>query len=143
MISYFICTDIEKNTSQVLAKEKVSHFEWLTDEKLVVWSRNLGTNLSKLRFNKFIEEKIISNIKKILNLTTTGFKSRILSTSYHLIDLKTPNKLTKLNDKLLTEDGHPQLSPNNRYLITDTYADKEKYQKLILYDLKKKNLYFR
>lgn len=141
LISYFICTDIEKNTSQVLAKEKVSHFEWLTDEKLVVWSRNLGTNLSKLRFNKFIEEKIISNIKKILNLTTTGFKSRILSTSYHLIDLKTPNKLTKLNDKLLTEDGHPQLSPNNRYLITDTYADKEKYQKLILYDLKKKKIY--
>ena len=76
-----------------------------------------------------------------MNLVTPNFKSRILSTSYHLIDLKTPNKLTKLNDKLLTEDGHPQLSPNNRYLITDTYADKEKYQKLILYDLKKKKIY--
>ncbi len=141
LISYFICTDIENNISQVLAKEKVSHFEWLSDEKIVVWSRNLNSNLTKLRFNSFIEKTIISNIKKILNLTTRNFKSRILSTNYHLIDLKNPLKLTKLDENLLKEDGHPQLSPNKRYLITDTYANNEKYQKLLLYDLKKKEIY--
>ena len=141
LISYFICTDIENNISQVLAKEKVSHFEWLSDEKIVVWSRNLNSNLTKLRFNSFIEKTIISNIKKILNLTTRNFKSRILSTNYHLIDLKNPLKLTKLDENLLKEDGHPQLSPNERYLITDTYANKKKYQKLLLYDLYKKEIY--
>ena len=63
---------------------------------------------------------LISNIKKILNLTTTNFKSKILSTNYHLIDLHKPEISTKLDENLLKEDGHPQLSPNERYLITDT-----------------------
>lgn len=141
LISYFICTDIENNISRVLAREKASHFEWINDEKLVVWSRNLNSNLTKLRFNSFIEKFLISNIKKILNLTTTNFKSKILSTNYHLIDLQKPEISTKLDENLLKEDGHPQLSPNERYLITDTYANKKKYQKLLLYDLYKKEIY--
>jgi len=58
-----------------------------------------------------------------------------------LIDLQNPKKLTKLNENLLKEDGHPQISPNQKYLITDTYANKEKYHKLLLYDLTKSNIY--
>ena len=140
LISYFIYTDIKQNKSRVLASEKVSHFEWLNDEELIVWSRNLNSKLTKLRFNSFIEKKIISNIKKILNLMSVNIRSKILSTNYHLISLKNPDKITKLDKDLLREDGHPQLSPNKRYLITDTYANKKKYQKLLLYDLEKKRI---
>tara|TARA_Y100000746_G_scaffold219130_1_gene216294 strand:- start:242 stop:1513 length:1272 start_codon:yes stop_codon:yes gene_type:complete len=141
LISYFICTDIENNSSQVLAREQVSHFEWINDEQLVVWCRNLNPKLTKLRLNSFIERKIISNIKKILNLTTSSFKSKILSTNYYLIDLQKSKTITKLNDNLLKEDGHPQVSPNKRYLITDTYANNKKYQKLLLYDFKKNDVH--
>jgi len=141
LISYFICTNIENGTSQVLAKEYVSHFEWINDEKIVVWCRNLNERLTKLRFNSFIEKKIILNIKKILNLASTNWKTKILSKHYYLIDLQNPKKLTKLNENLLKEDGHPQISPNQKYLITDTYANKEKYHKLLLYDLTKSNIY--
>ena len=70
-----------------------------------------------------------------------SFKSKILSTSYHLIDLKNLKKITKLSKDLLNEDGHPQISPNKRFLITDTYANNHKYQKLLLYDLKKNEVY--
>ena len=141
LISYFIVTNIKDGKSQVLARERVTHFEWINNEKLVVWCRNLNSNLQKLRSNNFIEKKIISNIKKILNLTTLSLRAKILSTHYHVVDLKMPNKLVKLGGSLLTEDGHPQVSPNGKYLITDTYANKNGYQKLLLYDLLKNQIY--
>ena len=43
------------------------------------------------------------------------------------------NKLIKLDENNLTEDGHPQISKNGKFLITDTYANKIGYQKLLLY----------
>ena len=141
LITYLICTDIESKISQVLARERVSHFEWLNNEKLVVWCRNLNSKLVNLRFNHFIETTIISFAKKLLNFTRKEFKTKILSTHYHVIDLKNPNEMVKLDEKLLTEDGHPQISSDGKYLITDTYSNENGYQKLLLYDLNKKKLY--
>tara|TARA_B100000965_G_C19565940_1_gene746826 strand:- start:147 stop:1415 length:1269 start_codon:yes stop_codon:yes gene_type:complete len=141
LITYLICTDIKSKNSKVLARERVSHFEWLNNDKLVVWCRNLNSTLTNLRFNKFVEKIVISNVKKLLNFTKKKYKTKILSTHYHVIDLKNPNKLIKLNEKLLTEDGHPQISPNGRYLITDTYENENGTQKLLLYDLIDKKLY--
>ena len=37
---------------------------------------------------------------------------------------------------ILTEDGHPSLSPDGRWLITDTYPDARQKQKLILVDMR-------
>ena len=141
LITYLICTDIKSQDSQVLARERVSHFEWIDNDKIVVWCRNLSPKLTKLRFNKYIEKILISNIKKLLNFTKKKFKTKILATHYYVINLKDSNKLEKLNEKLLTEDGHPQISPNGKYLITDTYENENGYQKLLLYDLIKKKLY--
>ena len=36
----FICTDLNKNTHTLLAREKVSHFEWIDNDTIVVWCRN-------------------------------------------------------------------------------------------------------
>ena len=55
LISYFICTDINKNKSTVLAKERVSHFEWIDNDNIIVWSRNLPNQLQKVRLNKYFE----------------------------------------------------------------------------------------
>jgi len=49
--------------------------------------------------------------------------------------------MIKINNDLLNEDGHPQISPNNRFLITDTYANNKGYMKLILFDLLKSKSY--
>lgn len=40
-----------------------------------------------------------------------------------------------VGEGLLTRDGHPSVSPDGRWLLTDTYADPEKKQSLILYNL--------
>ena len=44
----------------------------------------------------------------------------LVSTNWLLINLNNPNKVTKLDKDILTEDGHPQISENGKYLITDT-----------------------
>ena len=137
LISYFICTYIDGSKKQLLASEKVSHFEWINNEKIVVWCRNLSPHFQKLRFNSFLEKYFVTYLKKVVNKLKPSLKAKMLSTHYHLIDLKNPNKITKLDEKILTEDGHPQISEDGKYLITDTYPNKAGYQKLMLYDLEK------
>ena len=37
---------------------------------------------------------------------------------------------------VLTEDGHPSLSPTGRWVVTDTYQDRWRYRILLIYDLR-------
>ena len=39
-----------------------------------------------------------------------------------------------VGEKHFTSDGHPQFSPDGRYILTDTYPDRFRRQHLILYD---------
>ena len=110
LISYFICTYIDGSKNQLLASEKVSHFEWINNEKIVVWCRTLSPHFQKLRFNSFLEKYFVTYLKKVVNKLKPSLKTKILSTHYHLIDLKNPNKITKLDENILTEDGLPQIS---------------------------------
>jgi hypothetical protein len=142
LISYFICTDLNKDTHTLLAREKVSHFEWVDNDTIVVWCRNLSPKYEKIRFNKYLEKYFVSSIKKILKLLKPGIQQKLISTHYHMIKLDNPYKLIKLDENNLTEDGHPQVSKNGRFLITDTYANKIGYQKLLLYDLIKNKTHF-
>ena len=141
LISYLICTDLKKRENIILAKEKVSHFEWTSNNEIIVWCRNLNSKLINLRTNSFVEKNIFPILKKILNFSNMKTKNRILSNAYYSINVKKPSNKIKLNDDLLNEDGHPQISPNNRFLITDTYANHNGYMKLILFDLLKSKSY--
>jgi Tol biopolymer transport system component len=37
-------------------------------------------------------------------------------------------------------DGHPSVSPDGRYLVTDTYPDRRRQQSLLLFDLQTQEL---
>lgn len=141
LISYLICSDIEEGKNIVLAREKVSHFEWLNDKEIIVWCRNLNKKIINLRNNSFLEKKIFPPIRKILAFSKINFKNKILTNDYHLINIEKPLKLIKLDNKLLNEDGHPQISPNKNFLITDTYANSKGYMKLLLLNINTKKVY--
>ncbi|MDZ7799156.1 MAG: hypothetical protein U5L76_06180 [Patescibacteria group bacterium] len=47
------------------------------------------------------------------------------------------NKKGVLGENKLNEDGHPTFFSKNKKMITDTYADKQGYQHLLIYDFKK------
>tara|TARA_B100001093_G_scaffold372912_1_gene357908 strand:- start:1882 stop:3159 length:1278 start_codon:yes stop_codon:yes gene_type:complete len=141
LISYLICTDLNNGENVILAREKVSHFEWISNNEIIVWCRNLNPKIIKLRTNGFLEKNIFPTLRKIINFSSMKMKNRILSNSYYSINVKKPSNMIKINNDLLNEDGHPQISPNNRFLITDTYANNKGYMKLILFDLLKSKSY--
>ena len=141
LISYLISTDIEKNTNTIIAREKVSHFEWISENEIIVWCRNLNNKITNLRNNSFLEKNVFPVIKKFLSFSKASFKNKILSNYYYIINVDNPSNPKKITNKLLNEDGHPQISPNKRFLITDTYADKNGYLKLFLLDLKTDQVY--
>lgn len=136
LISYLICTDLSSKKNKIISKERVSHFEWINSDKIVVWSRILNNKLQSMRNNDFLEKFIVLKLKKIINKLHPNIKKKLLNTHYHLIDVNNDNY--KILDKEnLTEDGHPQISSNGKYLITDTYPNKEGFQKLLLYSIKR------
>ena len=141
LISHLICTNLNNGEHVVLAREKVSHFEWIDNNEIIVWCRNLNSKIINLRKNSFLEKNIFPSLRKILNFSNKRIKNKIMSNSYYSIDVKKPSSIKKINDNLLNEDGHPQISPNRRFLITDTYANNKGYMKLILFDILKKNSY--
>ena len=137
LISYLICTDLNNKISKVLAREKVSHFEWLDSDNIVVWCRGKLSKIEKMRFSNFTEKFFISNAKKILNFLSPNIRQNISSTHYYIFDVSDEKKIGFLDKKNLTEDGHPQISSNGKFVITDTYANKKGFQKLLLHEIAK------
>lgn len=54
---------------------------------------------------------------------------------YYLLNDKS-DEISILGEGKLNVDGHPSYSPDGRYIITDTYPDFKRKQKLLLYDTK-------
>ncbi|MDC3175238.1 hypothetical protein OA845_01825 [Candidatus Pelagibacter sp.] len=140
LISYLILCDVKNQSNKVIIQEKVSHFEWINDEDIIVWSRKINTKISNLRSSKFFEKFLFENLKKLLNIFPVSFKSKILTNSYYQINTNNAYKSFKV-EGILNEDGHPQLSPNKRFIIYDTYSNTKNFQKLLLYDLLTKKNY--
>ena len=137
LISFLICTNLSNLKSKVIARERVSHFEWINDDSLIVWSRNLNKSLQKLRFNKYLEQYIVLFAKKIIKKLKPNIQKQLLSTHFHLIDLNNDKNIKIIDKDVLIEDGHPQISNCRRFLINDTYPNSAGYQKLMIYDIKK------
>ena len=137
LISYLISTSISNLKSEVVARERVSHFEWVNNDTLIVWTRNLNKTLQKLRINIYMEKYIVSFAKKIIKSFNSNIQTKLLSTHFYLINLNDKNNAKILDKDILTEDGHPQISNCGRFLVNDTYPDKDNYQKLMIYDIKK------
>jgi len=51
---------------------------------------------------------------------------------FHLVDVDT-NETTVVGEGVLTRDGHCNYSPDRRWILNDTYPDRERMQTLMLY----------
>ncbi len=57
-----------------------------------------------------------------------------LGNHYYCIDILT-KKVSVVGEKQLKEDGHPSISNNEEWLLTDTYPDKSRMSSLLLFNL--------
>ena len=132
-----------------------SHFAWNGDESFAIYS---------YRFNN--HQKVISSIKEIKDNSKNSFKTvscKGAKSLFHLLPSSLRDELNYLrkgqtsyyqyykldehNKFILCEnwknrvfeiDGHPSFTSNGEYMITDTYPNRKKMQKLIVFDIKTK-----
>lgn len=111
-----------------------SHFFWKNDKELFGWgsiSEKFGEIRKDTKKSKIILKKILPLYRKFV---PRFIRKKILPANYFI--LKDQEKIAQ-KLKIYYEDGHGTWI-KNRFLITDTYANKKHFRKIILYDLKSK-----
>ena len=129
----------------------INHVTYCPDENYVMfihrWQEHGGTFTSRLLlFNKkehslsiVLDNGHVSHYcwktdRELLIYATNGRREK----GYMLVDIYSGT--TELLTGLPIEDGHPSYSNERRWILTDTYPDRRRYQYLFLFDTKEKQL---
>lgn len=124
--------------------ERFSHLGWIDDNRYVLYTNTLSPMQKKIqsvwveknpnkgspRFYVRIYRKYFKHLmpRKII-------KSIPKSPSFYALTKDRQGVLTKINPWPGNMDGHPSFTKNGKFMLTDTYADKDGYRHLLLYDL--------
>ena len=98
------------------------------------YSRLFTSDLDGKRIYCLADDQLVShccwkNNRQLLSWARVGRKG---DHYYLFTDLN--KKYTIIGEENLAEDGHPSYSPDGRYILTDTYPDKSRMRRLIIYD---------
>lgn len=115
---------------------------WVTKDnnrvsRLYVINDN-GSDLKLLLDNDFISHYCWMNDKDILTYSETeetGKKYYIINTINGSIKLFGNESINQFGD------GHPNISPNGNWIVTDNYPDSTRIRRLLLWDIRKKELH--
>lgn len=110
----------------------ISHFDWRNNEEILGYGK-FSPGILALRKAGIFQNPILKPFLNLARKMRGGFKQKIAGQSYLLFRDKTQN-VKRIAAGTLTEDGHPQFSPDRRWVITDTYPDEHHERTLILYD---------
>lgn len=126
-----------------------SHFGWQSDDSFAIYTREGGRYKNVLGFkNALLSHHPLSNLyKKTMIAMSTRVPymlGRHLSGShsyYRHYQLDTDNN-ARLDDNyesgLFSIDGHPSFTQGGKYMITDSYPDRQRMQRLIIFNTQSK-----
>lgn len=113
----------------------VFYHRWLVEDNKT-WTRMLSCDLDGNDLFIFPSASVVSHIAwrddhHILAYGTVA----ALGEAYHYVLFRDRSDGYELiGAESFTSDGHPQFSPDGRWIVTDTYPDRFRVQYLILYD---------
>ncbi|GAA4642536.1 hypothetical protein GCM10023115_06290 [Pontixanthobacter gangjinensis] len=117
-----------------LAEEKVSHFDWLDNQTLLIWARFAGSGLAKMRSSGALNSSLIRPVVNLARRFTGRWKKRVLSESYFALKIDGSGNKTKFGWPALDCDGHPMVARRHDWIVTDTYPDAQGELALILWN---------
>ena len=143
--------DINPVSSMKGAQHKVNHIDISPDGNRFMflhrWVGPMG------RFMRLITADRDGNDIYILNgdkMTSHSFwygNNKILSFCYtpkfgnaYVFFTDKSDKIELVSEKLPNKDGHPSVSPDKKYIITDTYPDFARMSRLFIYNINNDNL---
>jgi hypothetical protein len=81
-----------------------------------------------------VDEKLVSHCCWFDNTTIIGWFRYNGKIAYHKLNIYSgENEI--IGETSINSDGHPSISKNQKWMITDTYPDNSRMSKLILFDL--------
>jgi hypothetical protein len=134
LFSFFLVCNSDGSDLRVLAKEKCSHFDWLDEDRVVIWTRKLPTQAAALRAGGWTKRFPFKQMVKLLRTFHPKLKQSLFAESYYQVDYREPGKMAPVGAGVLEQDGHPMFTPDRKWMVTDTYVF-EGHQPLILFDM--------
>ena len=135
LYSRLIAANPDGGDLRVIAEEKVSHFDWLDDRTILVWTRDTPKSLAAARRGGLLAAAPLKPLIRLARKLSPGIKQRLFGEAYFRIDIDAPARKKAVGRGLLDRDGHPMFTADRRWMITDTYPDHDRMQTLILYDM--------
>ena len=109
---------------------------WIHDDVNQRWSRLVSSDRAGSDVHIFPTGDLVSHLcwrnadELLVYCGLRDGRSR-----YVLFDDRDPDGFQVVGEGQLADDGHPSCSPDGRWFVTDTYADRLRRQHLILYDI--------
>lgn len=110
----------------------ISHFDWRNDAEIFGYGK-LSPRVTALRKSGVSKNILLKPLLYIARKMRGMLKQKIAGQGYLLFTDRS-QKVERVAVGVMTEDGHPQFSPDRKWVITDTYPDKNHERTLILYD---------
>lgn len=112
-----------------------SHFGWKNPKELLGWGR-LPNQLNRIRKSKWLVKNFLRPLLPLYHTLVPGrsaFRRRLVNDHYLLFRDRT-DSIEKIGEGILNQDGHCTWSPDERWILTDTYPDDDRFRTLILFD---------
>ncbi|WP_319518087.1 glycosyltransferase family 2 protein [uncultured Martelella sp.] len=109
---------------KLLAQEKISHFDWIDEDNIVIWMRKGSKGLAAARKSGLLASPFVRPLVNIARKFRGRLKGMVLNESYFLMSTKTGER-TPFMAGTLPQDGHPMISPDRKWMIVDEYPHPE------------------
>lgn len=133
LFTRMIATDRKAKDLVLLAQEKVSHFDWVDADTVLVWARFSGGGLAAARASGMLGSPWIKPLLRMARGVTGRWKKQFLAESYYRISIEDPKARVRFGWPSLDSDGHPMIARSHRWIVTDFYPDKTGKLPVILY----------
>ena len=108
---------------------------WIKKDYRLRWSRMFTCDLDGRNIYKFPTHEMVSHMGwKNENQILAYCRLEDNKDGYVLFDDLGAGKYTRVGDGILTSDGHPSYDKSGSWIITDTYPNRRRHQRLILVD---------
>lgn len=114
----------------------ITHYDWRNDTEILGYGK-FTPLIMDMRNKGVLKNPLLKPFLGIVRNMRGIVKQKIAGQSYLLLR-DTSKEVKRIAVGCMTEDGHPQFSPDGKWVITDTYPNKNHEQTLILYDWNKK-----
>jgi hypothetical protein len=118
-----------------LAEGILSHFDWLDDQKIMIWGRHTPF-LTKVRQLNFFALPIFKSAVAFIRKQRQGFIRNSILGDQLLVFTDKSNEFGKIGAGVIKNDGHFTRLRGRDWILGDTYADENHYRGLFVYDPK-------